>query len=1186
MKVSWNKINQNMKQIVDEFEKLYIDEKNFSECEKILKDIFNIFSSKYNIRLDENEDFNHVFHQLFDEIQNVMKSSENPLTTSEYAGFKNVNNLFQKMSEDVFKTAEIRNRLREIDPNNQEYRSALEKGITEAEERKTEIREQLSGFKAISNEIYESKIPNLKVLTRSEFDDLDHIFDIKDKLAEIKKLQDMISAHGGSLSQGQIDANNNKINGIYDEIKDLVEKIKPTKLVDEKSFNVILNKTNVARAIKEADKVSKTLDAKATADFTVLLDNLKKAAQNHSDVYSLKNINFSNKLKPRTRMGRKLILEACEPFNKDLESLEADIKLYNEEINVYESQIHVLDEEDKVLNTEAPAIEEIRANIPASVQDMKNQDLEYYASMVRAQMYGNKEYKEKFDRYLALFKKYIKSDNTFILRNEDGTAIMEEDENGNQVPKVGKYSTVDYVGMQTELNTLLAEPENASKYESSVEGIVKFLQLEEYKSKLEKSTKITAGDKLTLTEYKAYDAYKNADTQELKVNAMNEIKMEMLKDGKYIDTFHNTTNDYMFHKEHHRTAGKYADTNLPLKRIRDAEGVPAKIKTAAYNVYAFSRWQNPLKTPGVIRKVVTLGSNIVNLGTMPVRLPLKGIGVAISNIKYKGEKDPNPYNGRADARRGARVDYYQENGNNRFVARAKGWLDELPLIGSKRKDITEKAIVDRQIKEIDKNLEKNYIETAVSETQAEYQRQKDIVLNNIEMRKNDARIIAETQEVQGDIYRHPKDVDEKVLRQRTLSKLALEYEGIDSGYVSTTGSRNPAENPHRNTQFVKEKQELMRNINGVQAVTIPEGVKWTRSKEAVISADPIGRAIRSKEIKNTLTRFYTIPYLLALKGQHELVKFGVSKIKNTVQKTVPTVEQIGTEQVQVPNGGHWETVDKTKDTFIEGNTAGNIKLGDLEYGDSAMFEHTGTYGKTVDWIEAPTSQNIQGMSLDFVIPDNLDAQSYEALANLGYKAGDRVYYSVADEATRNLCQATGRRYATSYIDGLFSFEDSTKIVDAVDKYFPDKVKDAFDTILESDAYAGKAGVDFMTDSFATSHGITDIMESMKSWGTGWATESVKAEALESAKVIKKVTEVVKDKEFITNYVLKDEPIYGLVDKVVDVPVATKTAIKGVLNKVNNGITGAAAIEPAYELFRQAKLLKKESGRETFDDERE
>ena len=35
MKVSWNKINQNMEQIIDEFEKLYIDEKNFSECEKI-----------------------------------------------------------------------------------------------------------------------------------------------------------------------------------------------------------------------------------------------------------------------------------------------------------------------------------------------------------------------------------------------------------------------------------------------------------------------------------------------------------------------------------------------------------------------------------------------------------------------------------------------------------------------------------------------------------------------------------------------------------------------------------------------------------------------------------------------------------------------------------------------------------------------------------------------------------------------------------------------------------------------------------------------------------------------------------------------------------------------------------------------------------------------------------------------
>lgn len=743
MKVSWNKINQNMKQIVNDFEKLYIDEKNFSECEKILKDIFNIFSSKYNIRLDENEDFNHIFHQLFDEIQNVMKSFDEPLVTGEYAGFKTVNDLFKKMSEDVFKTAEIRNRLREIDPTNKEYRTALEKGIEEAEERKVEIREQLSGFKAVSNEIYESKIPNLKALTRGEFDSLDHLNEIRIKLDQIKKLQDMLSAHSGSLSQNQIDANNNKINSIRDEIKDLIEKIKPTKLVDEKSFNVIRG-NDVQRAINETGKVFKNLNIKTTSDFTVLLDNLKKASTDHSDIYSLKNIQFSNKLKPRTREGRRLILEECEPFNQALESLEADIKLYNEEINVYNNQIHILDEEDKVLQAKVPTIEEIKANIPASIQDMKNQDLDFYASMVKAQMYGNKEYKEKFDRYLSLFKKHIKSDTAFILRNEDGTEIMQEDENGNLVPKVGKYSTVDYKGMQAELNTLLQDPENASKYENSIEGIIKFLQLEEYKSKLEKSTKITAGDKLTLTEYKAYNAYINATTQEEKANAMNEIKIEMLSDGKYIDTFHNTTNDYMFHKEHHRTAGKYADTNLPLKRIRDAEGLPAKMKVAAYNVYAFSRWQNPLKAPGVIRKVLTLGANVANIGTMPVRLPLKGVGVAISNIKYKGEKDPNPYNGRADARRGARVDYYQESGNNRFIARAKGWIDELPLLGTKRKEQTEKAIVDRQIAEIDKNLEKNYIDTAVRETQAEYQRQKDVVLSNIEMRKNDARIIAET----------------------------------------------------------------------------------------------------------------------------------------------------------------------------------------------------------------------------------------------------------------------------------------------------------------------------------------------------------------------------------------------------------------------------------------------------------
>lgn len=664
----------------------------------------------------------------------------------------------------------------------------------------------------------------------------------------------------------------------------------------------------------------------------------------------------------------------------------------------------------------------------------------------------------------------------------------------------------------------------------------------------------------------------------------------MEAEGTYIKTFHGATNDYMFHKEHHRTAGKYADTNLPMVKLRDQEGVPAKLKAVGHNIYAFSRWQNPLKVEGIGKKVLVMGSNLVNVATIPVRLPLKGLGVAVSNIRYgKEDEDPNPYNGRADARRGARVDYYVENGNSKFIARAKGWIDEIPFIGKTRRTTTEQAIVDRQIEEIKKNLDFNYEGAAVIATQSEIERQKEVVRENRRLRTEDARIIASSREVQGDIFRATDEAEDEVLKQRTLARLALEYEGIDSTYVSNTGARNPAKNPRRNKQF--ENPENLRTITGVQTVDSQDAEKitYTRPKgkdAAVVAADPIGRAIRSKEIKNTLTRFYTIPYLLALKGEQELVKYGISKLKTTSEVTTPRYEQVGTEQVRVENGGHIEYVTRDEVSYVQGNVAENIKLGDLEYGDIATFEHSGKVGPQVSWLEQPTSQNIQAMSLDFVVPNNLDASAYEALSKLGYKAGDRISYSVADEATRNLCQATGKSYASSYIDGLFSFDDGMVITDAIEEYFPEKVSSALDTILGSDAYAGNAGVEFLTDSFSTSHGVSSIMESMKGWGTGWATETVKAEAIETAQTLKEIHTEVTNPEWIIDYIIKDKPIMEWVDHTQTVTDVTKALVKAKLNRINNGLSGALIAESAHELLRGTKLPKKETGRETFSDDDE
>ena len=165
---------------------------------------------------------------------------------------------------------------------------------------------------------------------------------------------------------------------------------------------------------------------------------------------------------------------------------------------------------------------------------------------------------------------------------------------------------------------------------------------------------------------------------------------------------------------------------------------------------------------------------------------------------------------------------------------------------------------------------------------------------------------------------------------------------------------------------------------------------------------------------------------------------------------------------------------------------------------------------------------------------------------------------------------------------MFKFDDNTVITDAVEKYFPEKVSSALDLILESDAYSGKAGVDFLTDSFSTSHGISNIMQEMRTWGTGWAKESVNAEALSAAREMRKVITQTKEKEWVTDYILKDQDVMNLVEHSETIPDLTKIALKNRLNKINNGVTGLAVAESVYELSKKANLPKKETGREIFE----
>lgn len=1178
MEVSWRRIKDDSDSIVEEFERLYEYDRDYAECERIITDIFKIYSSKYNIQLDENENFDHIFHQLLDGMDEVIENFT-PTELSEQTESKKIDKLFEKMSEDIFNTVEIRGRLKEIDPSNLELKAAYEQGIRDAEERQAQIRENLESVIGIYTEIFGTGAPNLKVLTDSELDDIGHFNIIESKLNEVQTLQ---TALAGMTDSTDIANNQARIDALKADIEEEKTRIRRTNLVDETRLNSI-SIDDIANSLAEVNSLRSDVDVRATADFTRLQANLAVVRNKYPNIYALAGMDFS-KMNPSTEEGRLAIKEAYKPFMDIYEALEMDLKIYDKEIEIYTEQIRQIDEEEKILQTEAPTQEQMAGEMTDSVKIKIDDEMAYYEDLVNAQMYGDKEYKERYQKYLEIYKKNILSgDNrpTFVLMNEDGSQMIGSDGK----PRVGNYMTVDYDGIAQDLKD--------AGLTVTTEELIKFLQLEDYKSKLERDSMIAAGDKLAITEYKSYQAFKNAKTQDEKVEAMEALKSERASDQLYLDTFHYATNDYEFKRQHHLTAGKIGETYIPLQKHEEGEGVGKALQVSAHNLYAYTRWQNPFKAQSVLGGFGRMALNVGNIVTFFPRVITKATGQVISRVGYEEGHDPNPYNGRNDARRGARVDWYREQGDGPFRARFKGWIDE---INAARRNETENAIMARHLEDIRKGLEDSYIAGATEQAGIDLETQKEIVRRNREIRAKDARAMAGTWETQGDIIRDTESADHKTLSQRAIQRAALEYSGVDSSYVSNTGSRDHAQNPQRNTQFTKEKPELegMKEIKGVK---VPEKGKtrWGRKKGSVIAADPIGRATRSREIKNTLTRWYAVEEAALLRGQSALIKWGIGKIKETTT-TNPTqtttdghYEDLG-ETERVANGGHYENPGTTHKGVVgttEGNTAGNIKMGDFEYTDQAYFEHTASpQFKSVKWFEQPSAANTQAMSLDFRVPDNLTAEEYQLLlSKYGLKAGDRVSYSIADEATRNLCNATGRSYANQYINGMFNFTESTNVTDAITQYFPERVSGPLDVILESQSYAGDAGVNFLTDSFATSHGISSVMEKMNTWGTGWGIESVNTEALEAArKVVDIIGDIPDDPVWVADYI--DKPILtwipGQTVTVAGQPVVDSAvqAMKENLTKLVNGLEAMGYASEAYDLARPA-TTKKEPGRETY-----
>ena len=1197
MDISFETINENMDEILKEFKHNFLEERNYAACEKILKDIFNIFSLNGEIQLDVHEGYDNNFHELYSKIKDIIDSREDKTRSK---SFTKMNKTFEEITKYVFKTAEVRKELSERDITNDIYLKALKNGVIEATKAQKPYLERIEQLQKLNKDFVGKE--NLVNSINESQHSIVYIKDIIEKYKNIEDLKKEID----ELDSGdivQIEEYNNEIAEIYSEIKNEANKLNTFNHVGLDIDKMMNDTTSSSKTY--LNKVVSGLEKDKIIGFTTILNNMIKAKKDGDRFELFKDVDI-DKFDPSNLKDQKQIFAILRKIELLENKNELQIEFYQRQVDIYEHQIELVQEESKI----ADEVENISIpddpKLPDDIEEAKKDDLEYYSKMVRAQMYGDKEMKNKYDKYFKLFFSSI-TGREIELKDIDGNPVMGDD---GVTPKTTRITTVDYEKLQRLLDKAKSNPKDKTQYPDSYEEILKFLQLEKYKEKIEFNCRIRSKDLSVLRELKDFDKVLDAKTPEDKareITALEAKANKMLEENeKYLSTYHNSVNEVKMRIKHHSTAGKYGETRLPIIPLSQADNFLEKMKYVGHNIKAFSRVRSLKEVDGFFKKSLLVATNALNITTMIPRAVVTFAGDTISNEMKLYHKDkaykheaivPNPYKGRKDARREARVDYYRENGNNRFVSRLKGWTDDyVPFIFTNRRRETENNIIDRQIDEIKKNIDGNYTQAQKAPQREAIKKQKEAFLEEIKVsRIEDFRKMAASKEVAEDIFKDTDSARSADISERIIQRLALEYEGMDSSFLEHTGSYTGVLNTRRKGIFTKEDEtyEERRTIKKPEILTEP--IEYTRpkiSEYGVINADPIGIALRSNAIKNTLTRLYTIPYLAMLSAQNIAVKKCVSVIVDSITPPVPeeVVPEITTPDPTIPD----PDVPEVKFDPHTENLADDVTLSDLHSGDRAYYDYRGASSNpTVTWKQAPDASNLQAIAFDVRIPETgWSKELYDQLQSIGIDPGDRLYYTLADGPTHKACQIAGKSYAGHYLDGTFDVTGDTLVTDLIKEHTPDQYDQALDMILNSPEMAGEKGIKFLNDSFQAAYGKTNVIQSGKGWGTGWDVDAVidfnevaskaKAKAALNGEIIDQVGEdliLPKKVEEIVNpsTLAKMQPSITTTQQ-KHIKVLETVAD----NKIVSLIRKIRQMGALYELTRKNMAHKTESDREKYE----
>ncbi len=1088
MDISFDRINQEMQNIVSDFEKLLTDGK-YDEAKQAIDDIMNELSANADIELDQDNENDNNFHKLYKELTKKIDDREtshaSPAAgnTTDYDALKQA---LELATESIFKTAEIRQDLVLKDPDQNEYKQALQEGIASSQLEKEELQKLQDKYNYIEHKIFFDKTTSpekdrREIIAESKLYN-EQLQKLTDTIDEINRLKSWITdpAHATSMYDAAKTNYATQIDTMKQGMKDKIQELHD-KGLDTTTLADLTEDANITSG--DSKNKTEALKNKQLISLATQYEEIRKQfenAQNGVFSYTDKDGNTINikdeeviRLMPDMKLliildpkaypsktgaekakiedSIKKIDDAIKAVEEKSEQIKNKIDIEDQKMEIFADHVKIIDIENGILDRDADDREAYINEFDSDTKQKIDDEKKFRHDDCRAKTYGDKEKAKEYKERWKRFQEHRKN-KTEKFTKSDGTEV---DYNYEYIE--------DYPEKEDDLRFMQLESwEEKSKKISlcQVVGIEEGYS-DEYKNRL---------DKLSQELQDLQNAGKPKDEIDAKSEEINQlkglIKQRFLREVDYVKNYNSSHFDS-------RDTVAILKTGGSAMMVRNNGGkVTAKDRAAA--IFKWTSFKE--KADGKRHVIRTAISNVAGLASLPVRTLETVIGLGAAGVRYLGSKIsgtydmPTPYKVGASARKEARQEYYMNNGSTAFGAWFKSWFNfKVPDGNGNKVKLTEKLIQDR-CKVIDESVEDKWIRHA----KVKLLQDKENAKRNQKARKASYKNMSKSSEIYEDIYDNYATLNKDDVAKKAMQRSILTFGGKTAVPITDQSESFVKGGRKRDGKFVQRNPgDSVGNMN-LDLVneldfsgTIGDTV-WTNS----VSRKNILRG-KTKNIDRGL-KIAASATLLGLKYFLSRPKIVEDPSQNVNPGDIQT-NQKSTIWEQRPKY-KTQTIDVEETTEIpityENATVGDCVRGDTAYWSADLGAHTAHAPGTF------TSSDTVTQGINFRFTD---------------VSGNNISYSIGDEAIKQYIDTHPNCSEFSNAYGVLNISDSTKISD-LHKLLPDSIKQKYVEALN----ASDDKLSFFNETVQMAKG------SGHSMGRGWSDMNIPEGATKIvSKIVKK-----------------------------------------------------------------------------------